>query len=162
MSPSCPIEKVSTSEKIDETEKEIQFKKPPKKSAKGKLYDEDDTRRYSTSDTQIVSYLLDVPDAVTIQYQEGGELATGTQSVSLQVSIPSYQNITEEAVIEAEASRSKEGQVVEEVVPKRPFLDTIREWWDCLKNQYRFYHQKKRMSKVQKYLWYGHQKWFME
>ena len=40
----------------------------------------------------------------------------------LQVSIPSYQNITKEAVIEAEASRSKEGQVVEEVVPERPFL----------------------------------------
>ena len=37
------------------------------------------------------------------------------------MSIPSYQNITEEAVIAAEASRSKEGQVVEEVVPKRPF-----------------------------------------
>ena len=42
--------------------------------------------------------------------------------MSLQVSIPSYQNITEEAVNEAEASRSKEGQVVEEVVPERPFL----------------------------------------
>ena len=66
--------------------------------------------------------MLDVPDAVTIQYQEGGELVAGTQSVSLQVSIPSYQNITEEAVIEAEASRSKERQVVEEVVPERPFL----------------------------------------
>ena len=66
--------------------------------------------------------MLDVPDAVTIQYQEGGELAIGTQSVLLQVSIPSYQNITEEAVIEAEALRSKEGQVVEEVVLKRLFL----------------------------------------
>ena len=121
-SPSSPIEKVSTSEKIDETEEEIQYKKLPKKSAKGKLHDEDDTRRYSTSDIQIVSHLLDVPDVVTIQYQEGEELIAGTQSVSLQVSIPSYQNITEEAVIEAEASRFKEGQVVEEVVPKRPFL----------------------------------------
>ena len=29
--------------------------------------------------------MLDIPDAVTIQYQEGGELAVGTQSVSLQV-----------------------------------------------------------------------------
>ena len=66
--------------------------------------------------------MLDVPDAVTIQYQEGGELAVGTQSVSLQVSIPSYQNIIGEAVIEAEASRSKEGQVVKEVVPERTFL----------------------------------------
>ena len=36
------------------------------------------------------------------------------------MSIPSYQNITQ-AVIEAEASRSKEGQVVE-VLPERPFL----------------------------------------
>ena len=101
---------------------QIQFKKPPKKSTRGKLHDEDDTRRYLTSDIQIVNHLLNVPDAVTIHYQEGGELATDTQSVLLQVSIPSYQNITEEAVIEAEASRSKEGQVVEEVVPKRPFL----------------------------------------
>ena len=119
-SPSSPIEKVSTSEKIDETE-EIQFKKPPKKSTRGKLHDEDGTRRYSTSDIQIVSHLLDIPDAVTIQYQEGGELAAGTQSVSLQVRLPSYQNITE-TVIEAEASRSKEDQVVEEVVPERQFL----------------------------------------
>ena len=67
--------------------------------------------------------MLDVPDAVTIQYQEGGELVAGTQSMTLQVSIPSYQNITEEAVIEAEALRPKEGQVVEEVVPERPFLE---------------------------------------
>ena len=120
--PSSPIEKVSTSEKNDETEEDIQFKKPPKKSTRRKLHDENDTRRYSTSVIQIVSHLLDVPDAVTIQYQEGGELAVGTQSVLLQVSIPSYQNITEGAVIEAEVSRLKEGQVVEEVVPKRPFL----------------------------------------
>ena len=54
--------------------------------------------------------------------RKGRGLVASTQSVSLQVSIPSYQNITEEAVIEAEASRSKEGQVVEEVVPERPFL----------------------------------------
>ena len=106
LSPSSPIEKVSTSEKIDETEEEIQFKKPPKKSAKGKLHDEDDTRRYLTSDIQIVSHLLDVSDAVSFTVS-GRELAAGTQSVSLQVSIPSYQNITEEAVIKAEASRSK-------------------------------------------------------
>ena len=111
-SPSSPIEKVSISEKIDETEEVIQVKKPPRKSTRGKLHDEDDTRRYLTSDIQKVSHLLDVSDAVTIQYQEGGELAAGTQGVSLQVSIPSYQNITEEAVIKAEASRSKEGQVV--------------------------------------------------
>ena len=127
MSPSSPIEKVSTSEKIEETEEEIQFKKPPKKSTRRKLCDKGDTGRYSTLDIQIVSHLLDVPDAVTIQYQEGGELAAGTQSVTLQVSIPSYQNITEEALIEAEASRSKEGQVVEEVVSKGHFWDTMRE-----------------------------------
>ena len=66
--------------------------------------------------------MLDVPDVVTIQYQERGELAVGTQSVSLQVSVPSYQNITEEAVIKAEASRLKEGQVTERAMPERHFL----------------------------------------
>ena len=106
--------------------------------------------------------MLDVPDAVTIQHQEGEELAASIQSVSLQVSMPSYQNITEEAVIKAEGSRSKEGQVVEEVVPERPFWDTLRELWDCLKNQYRFYHQKIRVSKVWKSPQFGHQKRCME
>ena len=47
-----------------------------------------------------MSYLLDMPDAVTIQYQEGEELVPGIQNVSLQVSFPSYQNITDETVIE--------------------------------------------------------------
>ena len=59
--------------------------------------------------------------------RKGGELAIGTQSVLLQVSIPSYQNIMEEAVTEAEALRSKEGQEVEEVVPERPFLGYYEE-----------------------------------
>ena len=66
--PPPPVEKVSTSEVID-IEEEVQFKKPPKKSLKEKLQDKDDLHRYSTSDIQIMCYLLDVPDAVTIQYQ---------------------------------------------------------------------------------------------
>ena len=110
-SPSSSFEKVSTSELIDETEEEIQIKKPPKKTTGEKFHDEDDSRKYSMSDIQIVSHLLDVPDSVTIQYQEARKLVKGTQSVSLQVSILSYQNITEETVIEADSSRSKEGQV---------------------------------------------------
>ena len=44
-STSSPIEKVSTSEKIDETEEEIQFKKPCKKSTRRKLHDENDKRK---------------------------------------------------------------------------------------------------------------------
>ena len=57
-----------------------------------------------------MSYLLDVPDAVTIQYQEGEELVPGTQSVSLKVILLLYQNITEETVIKAQPSGSKEGK----------------------------------------------------
>ena len=68
--PPFPVEKVSTSEVID-TEEEVQFKKPTRRSLKEQLQDKDDLHRYSTSDNQIMSYLLDVPDAVTIQYQEG-------------------------------------------------------------------------------------------
>ena len=70
-------------------------------------------------------YLLDVPDAVTIQYQEGEESVPGTQSVSLQVSLPSYQNTTEETVIEAQPSGSKEGQKGQEIgeqVPERSYV----------------------------------------
>ena len=104
--PPSPVEKVSTSEVID-TKEEVQFKKSPKKSLKEKLQDKDDLHRYSTSDIQIMSYLLDMPDTVTIQYQEGEESVPGTQSVSLQMSLPSYQNITEETVIEAQPSGSK-------------------------------------------------------
>ena len=74
--PPSLVGKVSTSEVMD-TEEEVQFKKPPKKSLKEKLQDKDDLHRYSTSDIQIMSYLLDVPDAVTIQYQEGEEPVSG-------------------------------------------------------------------------------------
>ena len=70
--PPSPVEKASTSEVID-TEEEVQFKSSPKKSLEEKLQDKDDLHRYSTSDIQIMSYLLDVPDALTIQYQEGEE-----------------------------------------------------------------------------------------
>ena len=108
--PPSPVEKVCTSEVID-TEEEVQFKKPPKKSLKEKLQDKDDLHRYSTSDIQIMSYLLDMPDVVTIQYQEGEESVPGTQSVSLL----SYQNITEETVIKAQPSGSKEGQKGQEI-----------------------------------------------
>ena len=113
--PPSPVEKVSNLEVMD-TEEEVQFKKPPKKSLKENI---DDLQRYSTSDIQIMSYLLDVPDAVTIQYQEGEESVPGTQSVSLQVNLPSYQNITEETVIEAQPLGSKEGQEIGEQVPER-------------------------------------------
>ena len=64
--PPSPVEKVSTSAVID-TEEEVQFKKPPRRSLKEQLQNKDDLLRYSTSDIQIMSYLLDVPDAVTIQ-----------------------------------------------------------------------------------------------
>ena len=82
---------------------------------KEQLQDKDDLHWYSTSDIQIMGYLLDVPDAVTIQYQEGEELVPGIQNVSLQVSLPSCQNITDETVIEAQTSGSKEGQEGQEI-----------------------------------------------
>ena len=119
--PPAPVQKVSTSEVID-TEEEIQFKKPPRRSLKEQLQDKDDLHRYSTSGIQIMSYLLDVPDAVTIQYQEGEESVLGIQNVSLQVSLPSCQNITDETVIEAQTSGSKEGQEGQEIgeqIPER-------------------------------------------
>ena len=92
---------------------------------KEQLQDKDDLRRYSTSDIQIMSYLLDVPDAVTIQYQEGEESVPGIQNVSLQVSFPSCQNITNETVIEAQTSGSKEGQEDQEIgeqIPERSYV----------------------------------------
>ena len=127
--PPSPVEKVSTSEVMD-TEEEVQFRKPPKKSLKEKLQDRDDLHRYSTLDIQIMSYLVDVPDAVTIYYQEGGESVPGTQSVSLQVSLPSYQNITEETVNEVQPSGSKEGQKGQEIgeqVPERSYVGYYEE-----------------------------------
>ena len=69
-----------------------------------------------------MSYLLDLPDVVTIQYQEGEESVPGIQNVSLQVSLPSYQSITDETVVEAQTSVSKEGQEGQEIgeqIPKR-------------------------------------------
>ena len=71
-----------------------------------------------------------MPDAVTIQYQEGEESAPGTQNVSLQVSLPSYQNITEETVIEAQTLGSKEGQKGQEIgeqLPKRSYVGYYEE-----------------------------------
>ena len=58
-------------------------------------------------DKQLISCLLDVPDVVSIQYQEGDKPNTGARNVSLQVSLPMYQNITDETVIEAQSSGSK-------------------------------------------------------
>ena len=72
-----------------------------------------------------MSYLLDVPDAVSIQYQEGEESISGVQNVSLQVSLPSCQNITDETVIEAQTSEPKEGQKSQEIgeqKPERPYV----------------------------------------
>ena len=105
--PPSPVEKISTSEIID-TEEEVQFKRPSKRMTKEKLQAKDDLHRYSTSDIQLMSYLLDVPDVVTIQYQQGEKPTSDMQSVSLQVSLPTYQNITEETVIVAQTSESKE------------------------------------------------------
>ena len=75
-----------------------------------------------------MSYLLDVPDAVTIQYQEGEELVPGIENVSLQVSLPSYQNIIDETVIEAQTSGSKEGQEGQEIgeqIPERSYVGLL-------------------------------------
>ena len=48
-----------------------------------------------------------------------------TRNVSLQVSLPMYQNITDETVIEAQPSGSKEGskeQGTQEQVPERSYV----------------------------------------
>ena len=74
--PLSPVEKVSTSEIVD-TEEEVQFKRPIKRTPKEKLQAKDDSRRYSMLDIQLISYLLDVPDVVLIQYQEGDKPDTG-------------------------------------------------------------------------------------
>ena len=69
--------------------------------------------------------MLDVPDVVAIQYQEGDKPETGAQNVSLQVSLPTYQNITDETVIEAQLAGSKEGsreQGTQEQVPERSYV----------------------------------------
>ena len=87
-----------------------------------KLQAKDDSRRYSTSDIQLISCLLDVPDVVSIQYQEGDKPDMGARNVSLQVSLPVYQNITDETVIEDQSLGSKKDsreQVTQEQIPKR-------------------------------------------
>ena len=92
---------------------------------KEQLQNKDDLHRYSIADIQIMSYLLDIPDAVTIQYQEGEESVSGVQNVSLQLSLPSCQNITDETVIEAQTSESKEGQKGQEIggqIPERSYV----------------------------------------
>ena len=77
------------------------------------------------SDIQLISYLQDVPDVVSIQYQEGDKPDTGAWNVSLQVSLPTYQDITDETVIEAQPSGPKEGskeQGTQEQVPERSYV----------------------------------------
>ena len=68
-----------------------------------------------------MSYLLDVPDAVTIQYQEGEESISGVQNVSLQVSLPSCQNIMDETVT-SEPKEGQKGQEIGEQIPERPYV----------------------------------------
>ena len=122
--PPSPVEKISTSE-IADTEEEIQFKRPVKKTLKEKVQAKDDSRRYSTSDIQLISCLLDVPDVVSIQYQEGDKPDVGAQNVSLQVSLPVYQNITDETVIEEQSLGSKKDsreQVTQEQIPERSYV----------------------------------------
>ena len=66
--------------------------------------------------------MLDVPDVVSIQYQEGDKPDAGAQNVSLQVSLPAYQNITDETVIEEQSLGSKKGskeQGTPEQMPER-------------------------------------------
>ena len=122
--PPSPVEKISTSEIVD-TEEETQFKRPVKRTLKEKLQAKDDSRRYSTSDIQLISCLLYVPDVVSIQYQEGDKTDMGAQNVSLQVSLPAYQNITDEIVIEEQSLGSKKGskeQETPEQIPERSYM----------------------------------------
>ena len=122
--PPSPVEKISTSEIVD-TEEEIQFKRPVKRTLKEKLQAKDDSRRYSTSDIQLISCLLDVPDVVSIQYQERDKPDVGTWNVSLQVSLPAYQNITDETVIEEQSLGSKKDsreQVTQEQIPEKLYV----------------------------------------
>ena len=51
--------------------------------------------------------MLDVPEVVSIQYQEGNKPDIGARNVSLQVSLPAYQNITDETVFEEQSLGSK-------------------------------------------------------
>ena len=122
--PPSPVEKISTSEIVD-TEEEIQFKRPVKRTLKEKLQAKDDSQRYSTSDIQLISCLLDVPDVVSIQYQEGDKPDVGARNVSLQVSLPAYQNITDKTVIEEQSLGSKKDsreQMTQEQIPERSYV----------------------------------------
>ena len=62
---------------IVDTEEEVQLKRPIKRTSKEKIQAKDDFQRYSTSDIQFISCLLDVPDVVSIQYQEGDKPDAG-------------------------------------------------------------------------------------
>ena len=69
--------------------------------------------------------MLDVPDVVTIQHQGGDKPETEARNVSLQVSLPMYQNVTDETVIKAQPAGSKEGskeQGTQEQVPERSYV----------------------------------------
>ena len=68
--PPSPVDKVSTSKIID-TEEEIQFKRPSKRMLKEKLQAKDHLHRYSISDIQLMSYLLDVLDVVQSNISKG-------------------------------------------------------------------------------------------
>ena len=69
--------------------------------------------------------MLDIPDVVLIQYQKGDKLDEGALDVSLQVSLPAYQNITDETVTEEQSLRSKKSLKEEgrqEQMPKRSYV----------------------------------------
>ena len=69
--------------------------------------------------------MLDVPDVVSIQYQEGDKPDAGAWNGSLQVSLPDYQNITDETVIEEQSLRSKKSskeQGTPEQMPERSYV----------------------------------------
>ena len=94
-----------------------------KRTLKEKLQAKDDSQRYSTSDIQLISCLLDVLDVVSIQYQEGDKPDVGTWNVSLQVSLPAYQ--TDETVIEEQSLGSKKDskeQGTTEQIPERSYV----------------------------------------
>ena len=93
--------------------------------SKEKIQAKDDFQRYSMSDIQLISCLLDVLDVVSIQYQEGDKPGAGARNVSLQLSLPAYQNITDETVIEAQSSGSKKSskeQGTQEQIPERSYV----------------------------------------
>ena len=125
--PPSPVEKIFTSEIVD-TEEEVQFKRPVKRTLKEKIQAKDDSQRYSTLDIQLIRCLLDVLDVVSIQYQEGDKPDMGAQNVSLQVSLPAYQNITDETMIEEQSLGSKKDskeQGTPEKMPERNILGLL-------------------------------------